>query len=67
VLQELAALTGAWVWAVASMIFFLLVFVAVVVQVWRTRPEVAESCARLPLEDDDPPAPGRKHSDSIEG
>jgi hypothetical protein len=52
VLQELAADTGAGVWAIASMIFFGVAWLAVAVWVLRTRPEQFESRARLALEGD---------------
>ncbi len=51
-LQELAAATGAGRWAIASMLFFLGVWIAVAVKVWRTRPEELAERARLPLSDD---------------
>ncbi len=51
-LQELATETGAAAWAVASMLFFLAAWVAVVVWVVRKRPEDLERQARLPLQDD---------------
>ena len=56
-LQDLAAQTGAQIWAIASMLFFLLVFLVVALLVWRTEPEVANSCARLPLAADDQAGP----------
>jgi hypothetical protein len=52
VLQELAAETGAAVWAIASMLFFLAAWVAVVVWIARKRPEEMDARARLPLEGD---------------
>ena len=51
-LQELAARTGAAPWAIASMLFFLGVWLAIAWRVWRTRPEELEARARLALEDD---------------
>ena len=51
-LQELAARTGAAPWAIASMLFFLGVFIAITVKVVRTRPEELEERARLPLDGD---------------
>jgi cbb3-type cytochrome oxidase subunit 3 len=51
VLQELTTQTGATAWAIASMLFFLAAWVAVVVWVVRKRPEDLEAQARLPLED----------------
>jgi hypothetical protein len=50
VLQELVAQTGAGAWAIASMLFFLTAWVAVVVWVVERRPEELEAQARLPLE-----------------
>ena len=52
-LQELTAATGAQVWAIASMFFFLLAFLIAAVLVWRTEPSVLEACARLPLAGDE--------------
>ncbi len=51
-LQELAARTGATTWAVASMLFFLGVWVLVAIRVLRSRPEEMDARARLPLEGD---------------
>ena len=64
-LQELAVQTGASIWAIASLFFFLLAFLAVAVHVWRTEPAAAEACARLPLAGDDQPAPGAEDDDSL--
>ena len=50
-LQELVARTGASSWAIGSMLFFLAVWVAVVVWLFRQRPEELDAQARLPLED----------------
>jgi cbb3-type cytochrome oxidase subunit 3 len=55
-LQDLAAQTGAAAWTIASMLFFLAVWVAVAVWVVRKRPEEMEARARLPLEGDGEPA-----------
>jgi hypothetical protein len=52
VLQELAAQTGAAAWAIASMLFFLAAWVAVVVWIARKRPEEMDAQARLPLDSD---------------
>jgi hypothetical protein len=52
VLQELAARTGATTWAIASMLFFLSVWILVAVRVFRSRPEEMDARARLPLEGD---------------
>jgi len=49
-LQELAAQTGAGVWVIASMIFFVVAWLGIAVWVVRTRPEVLEARARLALE-----------------
>ena len=51
-LQELATGTGKGAWAVASMLFFIAVWVTVAAKVWRTRPEELEEIANLPLSDD---------------
>ncbi len=55
-LQELTARTGATAWAIASMLFFLGVWIFVTVRVFRARPEELDAHARLPLEGDDDPA-----------
>jgi hypothetical protein len=52
VLQELVARTGATAWAVASMLFFIAVWIFVAVRVFRSRPEEMDALARLPLEGD---------------
>ena len=52
-LQELAAHTGAIVWTIASMLFFLAAWVAVVVWVIRRPREEMDARARLPLEGSD--------------
>lgn len=51
-LQELADRTGATTWAIASMLFFLSVWIFVAVRVFRSRPEEMDALARLPLEGD---------------
>lgn len=51
-LQELATGTGAGAWAVASMLFFIAVWVVVATKVWRTPPEELAELANLPLSDD---------------
>ena len=51
-LQELAARTGASTWVIASMLFFMAVWAAVAVSVYRARPEEMEARARLVLDDD---------------
>jgi hypothetical protein len=53
VLQELAGETGASGWAVASMLFFLGIWLAVAIGVWRARPETMSERARMPLDDGD--------------
>ena len=52
-LQELAAGTGASAWAIASMLFFIAVYVVVAVRVFRARPEDLDARARLALDDGD--------------
>ena len=56
-LQELARETGAGVWAVASMLFFLAIWIAVALKVWRTPAERFAEQAALPLADDGGNAP----------
>jgi hypothetical protein len=56
VLQELTARTGATAWAIASMLFFLAVWLFVTVRVFRARAEELDAHARLPLEGDGDPA-----------
>jgi hypothetical protein len=51
-LQELAAQTGASAWAIGSMIFFVVAWVAIAVWVVRIRPEDLDTRARLALEGD---------------
>ena len=60
-LQELAARTGAADWAIASMLFFLAIWLVITVRVFRTRPEELEARARLALEGDD----GAQAQDSL--
>lgn len=50
-LQELAARTGASAWVVASMLFFIGVWVFVTVRVVRARRDEMDARARLPFED----------------
>lgn len=64
-LQDLAAQTGAQLWAIASMLFFLLAFLVVSLLVWRTEPEVANRCARLPLAAEGQDGPGEGHSPGV--
>jgi cbb3-type cytochrome oxidase subunit 3 len=49
-LQELVARTGASAWAIASMLFFLAAWVAVIVWLLRQRRDELDALARLPLE-----------------
>ena len=51
-LPQLATDTGATGWAIASMLFFLGFWLVVTVRVFRTRDEVLDAQARLPLEGD---------------
>jgi hypothetical protein len=51
-LQELAAQTGAAGLAIASMLFFLVVWLAIAWRVFRTPPADMEARARLALEGD---------------
>lgn len=59
-LQELGASTNASTWAVASMLFFVAVYVVVAVQVFRARPDELDARARMALDEAAPgtaPAP----------
>ena len=51
-LQQLAGETGASGWAIASMLFFLGVWLAIGAWVWRARPETMTAHARMPLSDE---------------
>jgi len=51
-LQELAAQTGATAWAIASLLFFLGIWLVITVQVLRTPDATLEARARLALEGD---------------
>ena len=51
-LQELAAQTGAGAWAIASMLFFVGVWLVIAVRVVLARPEDMDAQARLALEGD---------------
>jgi len=53
-LQELAAGTGASGWAIGSLIFFLIAWLAIAVRVVRARRDEMESRARLALDDEAP-------------
>jgi len=55
-LQQLAGETGGSGWAIASMLFFFGVWVAVTVATWRARSEVMDERARLPLDGEADPA-----------
>jgi hypothetical protein len=65
-LQDLAARTGATPWVVASMLFFIGIWVCIAVGVLRARPEDMDARARLALEGDEtaaahtPPGTGTK-------
>ena len=59
-LQELAGATGAAGWAIASMLFFLGVWLAIAVATWRARPEALDERARLPLDGETDPARPRE-------
>ena len=50
-LQELATDTSAGAWAIGSMVFFLVVYVVVMVRLFRTRSEELEARARLVLDE----------------
>ena len=62
-LQELAAETGAGGWAIASMLFFAVIWLVIAGRVIRARPDDMDARARLALEGDgeqlrrDPSAP----------
>jgi hypothetical protein len=51
-LQELAAQTGAGGWAIASMLFFAVIWLVIAGRVLRARPEDMDARARLALEGD---------------
>ena len=53
-LQELAAGSNASAWAIASMVFFIVVYAVVTVRTFRARPEELDAKARLALEGDEP-------------
>ena len=57
-LQELAAGTGATVWVVTSMLFFMAAWVWIAVGVFRARSEDMDACARLAIEGDEAAASG---------
>ena len=60
-LQELAGETGAPAWAIASMLFFLGLWLAIALATWRARPEAMDERARLPLDGEAGPA-GKRES-----
>ena len=53
-LQELATRTGASAWAVASMLFFIAVWIGIAVWVFRARPDDMSARARMALDGDEP-------------
>ena len=59
-LRDLAGTTGAPGWAIASMLFFLGLWLAIALATWRARPEAMDERARLPLDRDADPAPTRE-------
>jgi hypothetical protein len=59
-LQELAGATGAPGWAIASMLLFLGLWLAIARATWRARPEAMDERARLPLDGDAGPAGPRE-------
>lgn len=50
-LQELTAQTGAGMWAIASLLFFIGVYAFVAIRVCRARTEDLDAQARLALDD----------------
>lgn len=52
-LQELAADSGATVWPIVSMLFFLAIWLGIAAWVCRIRPEELEARSRLALADDE--------------
>ena len=54
-LQQLAGATGASGWAIASMLFFLGLWLAIAFATWRSRPQAMEERSRLPLDGDADP------------
>ena len=59
-LQDLAGSTGAPGWAIASMLFFLGLWLAIALATWRARPEAMDERARLPLDGEADSAPPRE-------
>jgi cbb3-type cytochrome oxidase subunit 3 len=52
-LQELTASSGASIWAVSSMLFFIAVYAVVAVRAFRRSKTDLDARARMPLDDDD--------------
>lgn len=52
-LQELTASSGASMWAVGSMLFFIVVYVVVAVRAFRSPSAELDARARLPFDDDE--------------
>ena len=63
-LQQLAGETGASGWAIASMLFFFGVWLAITIATWRARPEVMDEHARLPLDGETDPAAAARPRES---
>ncbi len=63
--QDLAAATGASFWAIASMLFFVVVFAAVALSVLGGKRETYEHLARLPLDDDAPDVVAASEAGSV--
>lgn len=59
-LRELAEASGAPGWAIASMLFFLGLWLAIALATWRARPEAMDERARLPLDGEADPAGPRE-------
>jgi hypothetical protein len=53
-LQQLATDTNAQPWVIASLLFFVGVYLIAALRIWRTSAAEAEGFARLPLDDDAP-------------
>ncbi|HUU36303.1 MAG TPA: hypothetical protein VMW48_19700 [Vicinamibacterales bacterium] len=66
-LQELTASTGASSWAVASMLFFIAVYLVVVVRVFRARADDLDARARMALDDTTPGAAPGAHDGATQG
>ena len=52
-LQELTASSGASIWAVGSMLFFIAVYTVVAVRAFRSSTADLDARARMPLDNDD--------------